>query len=568
MRRVGLFIFIAIISLAPQIGFTQASLVPVYHQVYDWLHYQRVLGNAPMYNYEALPLTRGELTKLLGNIDPDHISSSDNRTRHSYLREFSVDSLKTQNKKTVIQGPGKLQTRFLDLLFGESEPHFYVWDNDISTIAVDISISPSGILVTDGDEKINSPYYTFGSLRAYGSLSNIAGFHYEQYTVSNSRNLNSFQYLPFFGRNAKYLLNKNTMNHFEGFAGFHKDYWSIHIGRGLLKYGVGKKDNLVFSREGIPFDWLRFNINTKHFKYSLVHGFMTWSPRQIQLEGYELLYSKTSPSRYTVHQRIQFQPAHWISFGYYDLVNYSNREFEITYLNPINRLAIMEFEQDDQDNGFVGFEGSLRPIPGLELYGEMLIDDLRTSADLFRWNKRDGDIDDFKSSFARHLGASYALKTGQVFNINYQRVDPSVYAHRFELNAHSEEGFGLGSQIGPNGDELSFNFDQWVSQRSRLSVGYTFNRHGLNYFDSEGNFVDAGGDINDSYTIDPTTGQLIKPTNFLVGDIHKWNTAYIEFVFQPWRSITFKTDVTFRNITKGNQLNNLTVINFGFTIGE
>jgi hypothetical protein len=569
MPRVGLFLLFVFALLTPRFGFSQASLVPVYHEVYDWLHYQRVLGNAPLYNYEALPLTRGEITTLLISIDPDNISGSDSRTRHSYLREFSIDSLRTQDSYTLLQGPDKVQERLQNGLFSQNiEPHIYVWSNEISTVAVDLFTTLSSSFVEDGNENFNSPFYMASALRTYGTISNIAGVHYEQYTIGSSSNTQTFQYIPFFGRNAKYLLNQDNMNHFEGFAGFHKDFWSFHIGRGLLKYGVGKSNNLVYSREGIPFDWLRFNINTKHFKYSLIHGFLTWSPSQVQIEGFDLLYSKTSPSRYTVHQRIQFQPAHWISFGYYDLVNYSNREFEITYLNPVNRLAIMEFEQDDQDNGFVGFEGNLRPIPGLEIYGEMLVDDLRTTGDLFRWNKRDGDIDDFKSSFARHLGATYALKSGQVLNINYQRVDPSVYAHRFELNSHSEEGFGLGSQIGPNGDELSFNFDQWFSQRSRISAGYTINRHGLNYFDSEGNFVDTGGGINDSYTIDPMTGQLIKATNFLQDNVHEWNTAYLEFVYEPWTAIKFKADITIRNITKGTQLEDLTVINFGVTIGE
>ena len=52
------FILVIGLILTVQNGLSQASLVPVYHQVYDWMHYQRVRGNAPVYNYEALPLTR------------------------------------------------------------------------------------------------------------------------------------------------------------------------------------------------------------------------------------------------------------------------------------------------------------------------------------------------------------------------------------------------------------------------------------------------------------------------------------------------------------------------------
>ena len=568
MIRVFFLIVCLILAFSTQFVYSQASLVPVYHPVYDWLHYQRVRGNAPLYNYEALPLTRGQITKLLNAIETSFISTSDERNRQSFIKEFSVDSLKKQKSFTLFQGPGKFYERWYYGIISDIEPHFYVWDNSISTIAIDVFTSPSTTLVKDGKQSYNSPFYVSTALRTYGTLSKIIGFHYEQYTVSNSDDLRTFQYVPFFGRNAKYLLNKDSMNHFESFVGYHKEFWSIHVGRGLLKYGVGRKNNLVYSREGIPFDWLRLNIDTKYFKYSFIHGFLSWPIEQTLIDGLDNVYTKAAPSRYTVHQRIQFQPAHWITFSYYDLVNYSNREIELTYLNPVNRLAIMEFEQDDQDNGFVGFAASIRPIKGLEIYAEMLIDDLHSTADLFRWNKREGNEEDNKSAFGRHLGASYATKTGQVFNVNYQRIDPSVYAHRFDLNAHSESGFGLGSQIGPNGDELSFMFDQWFSIRSRITLGYSFNRHGLNYFDTDGNFIDAGGDINDSYYFDPTSQTLVKASNFLDGDVHKWNNFFIELIFEPIRAIKFKTSVSLRTITHGEQLKDLAIFNFGVTLGE
>lgn len=562
-RALGLFLFFLLIQ---QHVFGQSSLVPVYHEVYDWLHYQRVRGNAPHYNYEALPLTRGQITDILASIEPNNISANDNHVRTSYLREFSVDSLKKMNNYTLFQGDEKVLKRVRDGLFSPTEPHIYVWHNEFSTSAVDMMYKPSATFVTDGDKTHNSPYYHAIAIRTYGTLSGIAGFHYEQYGLSNSKDMQTFRYLPFYGRSAKYLRAGISPNHLEAYAGFAKNFWSLHIGRGTLKYGVGKKDNLIFSRESIPFDWLRINIDSKYVKYSMVYGFLTWPPTNTRISGYSNLNTRTSPSRYTVHQRIKIQPAPWISFGYYDMVNYSNREFEITYLNPVNRLAIMEFEQDDQDNGFAGFEGSLRPIKGLEIYGEMLIDDLGNTNDIFRWNNKKASGGN--SLFARHLGTSYALKSGQVFNINYQRVEPSLYAHKYPLNAHTEAGIVLGSQIGPNGDELSFNVDQWLSHRSRVSFGYTFNRHALNYYDENGDFIDAGGDANTSYYLDPETGATVRATEFLEGDLHTWNRIFAEAVYEPWRGIKFLADISYRNINKGDQLNDQLIFTIGFVIGE
>ena len=144
-------------------------------------------GNAPLYNYEALPLTRGQITKLLNAIETSFISTSDERNRQSFIKEFSVDSLKKQKSFTLFQGPGKFYERWYYGIISDIEPHFYVWDNSISTIAIDVFTSPSTTLVKDGKQSYNSPFYVSTALRTYGTLSKIIGFHYEQYTVSNSR---------------------------------------------------------------------------------------------------------------------------------------------------------------------------------------------------------------------------------------------------------------------------------------------------------------------------------------------------------------------------------------------
>ena len=546
----------------------QSSLVPVYHQVYDWLHYQRVLGNAPLYNYESLPLTRGQITHILTEIEVDNISSSDKRTRHSYLREFSADSLEKYKTFSVIQGDGPIISRFKKWTFSDNEPHIYAWKSSESNAVFDLSFNPSSTIVRDDSENVNSPFYFTSMLRGYGTYKNLMGFHIEQHGVSANSNNTTFKYLPFFGRNAKYLLNENSMEHFEAYTSFHKNDWSVAIGRGALKDGVGRRNNLVYSRESIPFDWIRINIDSKYLDYTSVTGFLTWNPIQNEVDNHPGIVSRTSPSRYTVMHKIQFQPTKWISFGYYEMVNYSNREFEISYFNPATRLALMEFEQDDQDNGFAGALGTLRPIKGLELYAEILIDDIGVTRDILKINskKRDG----INSNFAHILGGIYALKSGQVFTINYQRIDPNVYAHKFQFNTHSEAGFGLGSQIGPNADEWSFNFDQWFSLRSKLSLGFSINIHGLKYNNAEGEFIDSGGDVNDSYYIDTDTGKIIRAPvqNFLKGDLHEWNTFYGQFVYEIWRGLTFKIDASYRKMNRGEQIKDLFITTVGIKIGE
>ena len=560
-------------------SFGQASLVPVYHQVYDWLYYQRVRGNAPLYAYESLPLTRGQVTEVLAGIDESALNRGDQQILHSYLREFSTDSLRNYKKNSLIEGEdtyfrdGKffsgskeLLNRTGNLVFSEEEPHLYVWDDEKASIAFDIFFGPGAVFVEDGDAKYSSPYYTLGGIRSYGTFAKTWGFHYEQWrAVDQIGDDEAFDYLPFLSRNWKNLRDVEPLkNHLEAFAGYHKNYWSLHVGRGTLKYGVGQRNSLVFSRKGIPFDWVRLNINSKYVDYSLIQGSLSSETVTIPLEGYPDQYTRTSPDRWVVHQKITFQPINWISFGFYEIINYSNRGLELAYLNPITRLSLTEWEQQDQDNGFAGFEGTLRPVRGLEIFGEILIDDLHSAKDVFIWDKNE----DVNSIFARYVGLSYALKTGTVFNASYQRVEPNVYAHKFKLNTHAEKGIGLGSQVGPNGSELSLGIEQWLSHRTRIQFRYDYDQHGLNTYDSNGNLTeDFGGDIMDSYYIDPDTGQIIRAYEFLAGDLHRWNRFNIAASYEPWRAFKFTLEYSYRQMLQGTEMSDLSVFNFTIQVG-
>jgi hypothetical protein len=555
LRGLLLLLFFVLTTLPT---FAQSSLVPVYHEVYDWLHYQRISGNAERYNYEALPLTRGQITKVLNQIEPSALSYGQRKNLDSYLREFSTDSTRKYSTNSYIQGDEKAYPRIKNLILSEEEPHVYVWADDKSTIALDWVVGRGAVYVEDGEVSYNSPYYTYGAIRSYGTFYDLFGYHYEQWRAVDVGDDEAFNYIPFLTRNWKTLVGiGSNKHHLENFVGFSKDIFSLHIGRGMLKYGVGDRNNLVFSRESIPFDWIRFNINSKYVDYSVIHGNLSWKPVQSPLEGSPGQLTRVAPNRFTIHQRIQFQPTKWITFGFYELINYSNRKAEIAYINPVNRLSIMEWEMQDQDNGFAGFEGTLRPIKGLELFGEILIDDLGDAKDIFRFNTKFSN-----SNFARYAGINYATPIGLILKSTYQRIDPSMYAHKYALNAHAEKGIGLGSQVGPNAEEFRIGLEQWLTNRTRISFNYTYTRQGRNYTDDQGNFVDVGGSINDSYV----AGNR-KPTTFMAGDLHRWNE--IDFGIQSdfWRGVRFSLDLRYRTMLEGEQLNDLFFINSTIIVG-
>lgn len=96
MKRIpGYFLILFIAVIFSGEVFSQASLVPSYHPVYEWLYLQRVKGNLPSYDYESLPLTRSTINKYLQTLasDAQYISGKERRTLDSFIQEFDKSPL-------------------------------------------------------------------------------------------------------------------------------------------------------------------------------------------------------------------------------------------------------------------------------------------------------------------------------------------------------------------------------------------------------------------------------------------------------------------------------------------
>lgn len=102
MRLLLIFVVSIIFSTGLK---SQVSLVPASHQVYEWLHLQRVKGNITNYSYEALPLTRKQINGFLQQVENSgNLNGIDSRLLKWYKQEFSVDQLEIDAKETYLQG--------------------------------------------------------------------------------------------------------------------------------------------------------------------------------------------------------------------------------------------------------------------------------------------------------------------------------------------------------------------------------------------------------------------------------------------------------------------------------
>ncbi len=554
--------FILISLFVSELSFAQSSLVPSYHPVYEWLYLQRVKGNLPFYDYESLPLNRkdilGHLKKL--NEDQDYQTGKEAQTLRSFLREFNPEHLKENTPHSLITYDSKLSfDRFKDWIWSDYEKHMYSYADSSGFLVLDHGFGRRTMFVKDGSENRSAPYIINQHWRTYGNYKNFIGYHIEHIRAVPVGDQRIFEYDGFYSYNWKFrrdLANNNY--HYEAYLTGTHSLFEASIGRGNLKEGVGLTENLTFSRSSIPFDWVKFNVGKKKVRYSFTHGTLSWPAINSTLPGDSTISTRTSPRRWLAYHKITVQPSSRITFAAYEMINYANRGTEIAYINPVNRYAFAEWELQDQDNGWFGAYLIVRPFNFFEAYTELLIDDLGHRNDIIKKKRFPAT-----SRFARRYGLSLAATPGIQFWSEYTRIDPFTYSHPRDLNAHTDKGIGLGSQIGPNADRLEGGIKLWGVGRTFLTLSYSYNRQGLDEFDENGNRIFlAGASPNDGRDLPIERSNL-----FLDGDLHEWHRFLVQGSFEPKRGYIFEVNFDLRKMIKGNQLDDLSIFWADFTFG-
>ncbi len=523
----------------------QASVVPVNHQVYEWLHYQRVLGRIPAYNYEALPLRRGQIVKFLKEIksSESQVNSIDQKLLHAYLREFTLEHLETYSDNTLFQGKkenikegAKNKSK---LFFSNSEPHAFVHIGKAGTVAADVVYS-TGYIQTKTPETSSSAFNIKG-FRTYATVYDKFGIHLEGYNAFFNDFKNIIQYEPTW-RNTWRAKKGNGGGalYAQGFVSFTTGNLGIDIGRGAIRYGMGINEPLVVRRNAADFDFIRLNYDAKHYKYTFLHGqlqdFILRPGRDtLTTSGGGSYLFRQIPTRWFSMRKLQIQPWHWLQFGFTETVMYSVREASFSYLNPILPITVSEFNNQDRDNPILYFDGLLRPVKGLELFGSIGIDDMKKISDVF---KKTGNRSSGDGVFTYQIGGKYAYKTGTQVGIEYIQIDPYFYTHWQELNTFDNFDTPLGHPNGPNSDQITISVRQWLPKRSWINVKFSRNRKGLNPISQGQDGQTITENIGGNIYLAQSSGTPI----FLDGNVQTWNQIQINAGFEPWRGISVLLD--------------------------
>ncbi|MCD6507050.1 hypothetical protein J7M22_10560 [Candidatus Poribacteria bacterium] len=244
---------------------------------------------------------------------------------------------------------------------------------------------------------------------------------------------------------------------------------SLLIGRDRMWWGPGRFGSLVLSYNSGPKDMIALNLRTRRI------DFVSFT---------SILKSGRGNKRLSGH-RLEVLPFGWMRIGIHELILYSDR-FEIGYLNPVTIYFVSEPMTEygnrsgaenkggSVDNLIIGGDLSIRPLKGVEIYGEVLVDDFQPQKGLegFKdWDSKYGIL------MGGYLVDPFGLRDMEV-RVEYAFINQWCYTHESGLLAYTDMERVMGHPMGNDADSLGLELKGDFSSHIRGSLRYLLTREG------------------------------------------------------------------------------------------
>ncbi len=303
-------------------------------------------------------------------------------------------------------------------------------------------------------------------------------------------------------------------------------WFEVTFGKDSLRWGPGRRASLILSDTAPSFDMIKLKARYKRFTLTSVTGFLKTSLKDSS-RTYDGGRKMVPRRKQLAAHRLEISLSEKVDVGFSEMVVYGDRPWEPAYVNPIMFYWSAQHNLGDQDNVLMAVDMEVRPIRNLKLYGTWLLDDLTKSRVGTDW---------FGNKFAFSGGVlwldPFALPDTDV-RLEYVRIDPWVYTHKYPINSYQHYGWALGHWLGPNADDLFVRIGHQFTSNLSASVFFEQERQGQNEADR-----DVGGDIDDG-----NWGGDSEHKRFLDGILEKRTSFGFETVYEPFPNLIVRAGV-------------------------
>jgi capsule assembly protein Wzi len=251
----------------------------------------------------------------------------------------------------------------------------------------------------------------------------------------------------------------------------------VLLGRDDLRWGASEKSTLLLSSYAPPFDQIGLRVHvgavTASSFFSSLDD-MTLDAPVAEAPG-DTIPAGTKILRHISGHRIRWQVSHTVALGVAETVVYGGKDrgLEAEYTIPVSIYYAGQWNKGKNDNALLSFTGELRPIPSMELYGELMIDDVQFE------HKSPADKEPFEGGFllGQRFYNPFGLDGG-LLRIEWAKVQPFTYNQVLPWNRYIYQGQPIGFDLGSDAQAIDVEFRHWASEKVTWSMGYRLEERG------------------------------------------------------------------------------------------
>lgn len=541
------FLLFGIVLLSSISLFSQVEHTPIYHPVYTFLTRMEVRGFLGHTSLSQLPLQRKQVIDALISIQENStdLSEMERNTLVRFLREFRV--IERKNATVFPSRSDSLQVLSSEMFDETAEKLIFFFADTSTMISVYplVSLEPIAVKAAEESDNLSGILGQIGA-RIHGSIGDNVGYFLQTTNgtvLQGDRNV--ALEIPRLSQNIKFTKFNSDFDFTESHIRFQKDWFYGIIGRENRLVGAGYLQRTFLSDNAPPMDAIQVGASFEKFEYRFTHASLLGIPIGSVTAG----FSTVIPPKYLAMSRFSYRPT-WGEFSFVQSTLYSQRNFDLAYINPLTFLKSVEHSLRDRDNSMLGFDATIRPLNRIQIRASFLMDDVSFST---------LDTDWWHNKFSSTLGVMYATPFGSDIAVEYTRNSPYVFTHFNVQNSMTNDGIAFSGYVPPNSDILSFHsVNWWLGNRYPITLTASYQRYGKNIFDSTGALVfNAGGDV--LQTRRPLDSEFVK---FLEGDVQKILTFQGSIGYEIIRGFSLHTVVKAQSINDETRLTGQLIFRF------
>ena len=535
--KILLIVFI-LLCIYPAVLFAQVENIPADHPIYLFLKKMQVQGIINDYNDVIIPLSRKNVAELLSEVEKNKSKLTD--VDLGFLQRMEekifIDHNLSNHAVNLFDG---FPSEFISNLITDKQKHLYSYKDSLVSFFIEPSLEYKYIY--NSFNKNNSSLLDFGGI-AKGSYGNWFGFYVKATNGIQAGNratarLDQRVEQSFTFNNT----GLNTFDNTEGYLRFQNGIVNLQLGREKILWGTGYLNKLQLGENPPLFDFVKFNIAYKSLSYSFLHGWLVHPRIDYHVDSLGLDI-RTKPSKYVAISRLNYNPVSSLNFGISQSIIYSNRPFELAYLNPFLFWESAQRSMNDLDNSFLTFDGRFLLTDGLEINSSIMFDDINFKR-LFK-----GEWAGSNNGTAWQIGSFFTkpiLPDNFILRIEYIQIRPYIFSHPggYADLTYTSNGYLLGTNLQPNSTLFSLKLDYQFTSKISAGIKYVHQLHGKNVYDENGNLIqNVGGDVFQNYRYDDPSFSYLLDGIREVNDELTFNFEYemtygiyFDFVYQHQR---------------------------------